>query len=147
MELTTLNCSKCNTEQNVLNFHKSSKTKSGYQSWCKLCSKEWASTPKRKEQHRNRYHSNKDKHYYNYFYKRTYGITSEQYNEMLKDQNNVCKICFSSCLTKRRLAVDHCHETGKVRGLLCAKCNSLLGQAGDKIEILEKAIKYLKEYK
>jgi len=142
----SIRCGKCETKQDVSNFHKSSRNKTGYQAWCKTCSKEWSNTPKRKQQHRERYHANKDKHYYDYFYKRTYGITSDQYNKMLEDQNGVCKICFTGCLTKRRLAVDHCHVTGKVRGLLCVKCNSVLGQVGDNIKILEEAIKYLKEH-
>jgi hypothetical protein len=44
------------------------------------------------------------------------------------------------------LAVDHCHTTGKIRGLLCSKCNPALGAFNDNIEILNSAIKYLKEY-
>lgn|SRR5574343_135257 len=64
---------------------------------------------------------------------RNYGITYIQYESMLKNQNNVCKICKnpeSLKLRKRinKLAVDHCHKTGKIRGLLCFKCNVSLAR-------------------
>lgn len=54
--------------------------------------------------------------------KRAYGITSDQYDQMLKEQNGVCRLCFRPPKT-HRLSVDHCHKTGRVRGLLCIACN------------------------
>jgi hypothetical protein len=72
-----------------------------------------------------------------------YGITVEQYDEMLATQSGVCAICAKTCATGRALAVDHCHETGKVRGLLCARCNPMLGFANDNIDVLKAAIAYL----
>jgi len=58
-------------------------------------------------------------------FKRRYGITLDDYNEMLKKQSNKCKICkISPDNLKRKLCIDHCHETGKIRGLLCDKCNN-----------------------
>jgi hypothetical protein len=74
-----------------------------------------------------------------------YGITPKQYDEMSVAQEHLCKICRQKCKTERQLAVDHCHKTGKVRGLLCKLCNSLLGSARDDISILENSIKYLKD--
>lgn len=60
--------------------------------------------------------------------KRLYGISIFDYNKMLKDQNGVCKICNKEeVLYNRTLAVDHCHTTGKIRGLLCMDCNKHLG--------------------
>lgn len=56
-----------------------------------------------------------------------FGITIEQYELLLDIQGNVCAICGDKCLSGRRLAVDHCHETGRVRGLLCRRCNQRLG--------------------
>lgn len=76
--------------------------------------------------------------------KRLYNLSREQYIKMLEDQNYVCKICKKVCNTGMRLSVDHCHVTGKVRGLLCRECNSCLGKAKDDVELLEKMIKYLK---
>lgn len=66
-----------------------------------------------------------------YLYKKKYGITVDDYNRMLQEQGGKCKICNETGDSKdgRRkfLCVDHCHKTGKVRGLLCMKCNTSLG--------------------
>lgn len=77
--------------------------------------------------------------------KRHYGMTLEQYRQMSLIQFGVCKICGNKCKTGRDLSVDHCHKTGKIRGLLCHNCNSMLGSANDKVEVLERGIRYLKE--
>ena len=74
-----------------------------------------------------------------------YGITLEQYNNMLKAQNYSCAICGEEDEVEgRRLAIDHCHTTGQVRGLLCGKCNRGLGLFYDNEDLLQKAIQYLK---
>jgi hypothetical protein len=83
-------------------------------------------------------------------YKRRYGITVQDYDMMHMEQNGLCKICNNpesrvSNGKTSRLAVDHCHNTGKVRGLLCWACNASLGRFKDSIEILESAISYLKK--
>ena len=78
--------------------------------------------------------------------KKEYGITVEDYNNMFTSQNGECKICQTHQKDlKKRLAVDHCHETGKVRGLLCQKCNLGIGHLNDSVSLLEKALSYLKE--
>ena len=72
-------------------------------------------------------------------------ITQEQKDSMLLEQNFCCAICGvhqDDCWSI--LAVDHCHKTGKIRGLLCAHCNHGLGNFKDNIEIIKNAIKYLK---
>lgn len=82
-----------------------------------------------------------------------YGITIDEYNLMLKKQKGLCAIC-GNIETKTHhknnlimeLSVDHCHETKKVRALLCSKCNLILGNAMDDINILIKSIKYLKKH-
>lgn len=58
---------------------------------------------------------------------RAFGLTVEQYDEMLAAQDGVCAMCHEPCATGRRLAVDHDHQTGAVRGLLCGRCNTWLG--------------------
>lgn len=91
---------------------------------------------------------------YNGHLKRTFGITLEDFNNMLTLQNGVCDICKRE-ETKRnpatgkpkRLSVDHCHNSGKVRGLLCFDCNTSLGKFKESIPTLENAIKYLKAHK
>jgi hypothetical protein len=78
-------------------------------------------------------------------YKNRYGITLLQYNEMFDNQNGKCAICdVSQEKQSKRLSVDHCHMTGKIRKLLCDGCNKGLGHFKDKPELLLKAIEYLK---
>jgi hypothetical protein len=73
-----------------------------------------------------------------------FGVTAEQYGDMYKQQKGCCALCdIHSTEFNKKLAVDHCHVTGKVRGLLCATCNIGLGQFKDKTEVMKKAIEYL----
>ena len=71
-----------------------------------------------------------------------YGLTREQYQDLLIRQNNGCAIC-KRPRGKRRLAVDHNHVTSRVRGLLCTRCNRMLADAKDSIELLRAGIVYL----
>lgn len=75
--------------------------------------------------------------------KAKYGLTETEYKEMFKVQDNKCLICGDS-FEHTKAFVDHDHLTGKVRGLLCTRCNSLLGMCRDDISILKNAIEYLK---
>lgn len=79
-------------------------------------------------------------------YLKRYGVTPEDWDRMYLEQDGCCKICdaHQSVLSKR-LSVDHCHETGKIRGLLCMRCNAGLGNFRDDPELLVAAINYLKE--
>lgn len=85
---------------------------------------------------------------------RKYGITIEEYNVLREQQDFCCAICSRneqqveqgmSVKTSHALHVDHCHNTGKVRGLLCTNCNTMLGKAKDNVDVLKAAIKYLEE--
>jgi hypothetical protein len=88
----------------------------------------------------------------NYALWRTYGITKEQYDAMVIAQGGVCAICkkppqgFSGRCKKKVLVVDHVHETGEIRGLLCGKCNTMLGHANEQISVLKRAVAYLTYY-
>ena len=77
--------------------------------------------------------------------RRWFGITEEQYYCMLTEQEQRCAICRGK--DKRALAVDHCHTTGKIRGLLCSKCNTGLGLFRDNPCLLEQAVDYLRRTK
>ena len=79
--------------------------------------------------------------------KMTYGITVEQYNDMLGKQEGKCAICFAKKPGGRTkmFFIDHCHNTGEVRGLLCMRCNTGLGLFLDNPKFLLNAISYLKE--
>lgn len=79
-------------------------------------------------------------------------MTFADYEAMLIKQDNKCAICHTTEETKLgpngtlvRMSVDHCHTSGKVRGLLCNRCNRALGLLGDSVDLLQKAIVYLKE--
>ena len=128
-------CNRCTQVKSVQEFHKNKAASDGIKSVCKECAgsakKEFS-----KEYYRNRSLVGR------------YGITLQEYNEMLIDQDYSCKVCkvhekYNDC--GRQLAVDHCHDTGKVRGLLCQKCNVGLGLFRDNISFLAEAIKYLED--
>lgn len=91
------------------------------------------------------YKNNKDS-LRDYKFRITYGISLAEYEELLKQQNNVCKICKQECKSGRKLSVDHSHTTEKVRGLLCLNCNRAIGNFNDDVVLLQKAIKYLNDY-
>jgi hypothetical protein len=78
--------------------------------------------------------------------KRAFGISLEDYEKKLSDQNGVCDICKKVCTSGRRLAVDHNHRSLKVRGLLCANCNRGIGYLKESPEIILNALKYLKNW-
>ncbi len=77
--------------------------------------------------------------------RRNYGITPEQYNTMLKMQHGVCAICHERP-SKFALAVDHDHKTGKLRKLLCSRCNTGLGMFRDDPRLIAQALIYLAEH-
>lgn len=91
--------------------------------------------------------------YKSYELKKTFGISYKDYEEKLKAQNYVCEICNEDEKTihqisgeLKSLAVDHCHKTNKIRGLLCNRCNRVLGKIKDDIELLNKMKNYLVKY-
>lgn len=78
--------------------------------------------------------------------KNSYGITQEEYLQLVESQGGGCAICGAEkSKDGRRLAVDHCHETGVVRGALCDLCNRGLGFFQDSTEKLARAIQYLSD--
>lgn len=77
--------------------------------------------------------------------KKWYGITLADYNQMFADQNGFCLICgVHQSQVKKTFCVDHDHETGEIRGLLCDQCNKGLGQFEDNPSLLQRAIDYLR---
>jgi hypothetical protein len=82
------------------------------------------------------------------YLKRRYDVTLDEYHTMLDAQNGVCAICGQPETavikgTVCRLAIDHCHVTGRVRGLLCRDCNTVLGKWGDNVKRFLLAADYL----
>lgn len=88
--------------------------------------------------------------YRNMELKKRFGITIDDYNKMLENQKGLCEICNKKpdgdTNKTRILAVDHCHESGKIRALLCNLCNSALGGFKDNIQNLKNAIVYLEKH-
>ncbi len=147
-------CGSCKETRPAEEFSKDKNSKSGLACYCKQCHKEkthaWRNSPDQKKKARLRSKKwaldNPDRVLENDRRKnliKKYGITLEQYDDMCSKQRGVCKICQGSCKTGYRLAVDHCHTTGEIRGLLCQPCNTALGSARDDIDTLKKMIKYL----
>lgn len=102
-----------------------------------------------RESNRLRYHNNKStkeahrKASYKHRIKK-YGLTIKEYDELYSSQDGKCYIC--NIKPDRQLNIDHCHQTGKVRKLLCAACNTALGHSKEDIEILKSLIRYLEEH-
>ena len=143
-------CKKCELIKDVSEFPKNSAVKGGLENWCKACKKEYYNNLQCKENHsksHRKYRSTSafKRHIHNYNLKKRYGITREEYDIILTDQGLGCAICgYKGLLTaKKNLSVDHNHETGTVRGLLCQKCNTGLGNFQDDPEIILKALTYL----
>lgn len=91
-------------------------------------------------------HANADRHsriQKNSRLKKFFGITLEDYERMFQEQDGKCAICSKPQGNNKRLAVDHNHKTGKVRGLLCWICNSAIGKFHDDPLLLNKASDYL----
>ncbi len=75
--------------------------------------------------------------------KRKFNLSEEQAIEVVRNHKGPCEICGRQGHTKRSLVVDHCHKTGKVRGLICTLCNVILGQSGESPELLRKLADFL----
>jgi hypothetical protein len=104
-------------------------------------------TPERKAAMAEYYRNNKDKAV-NRQMMANYGITLSEYNELLDKQKGLCYICESHHTSQtRRLHIDHCHNSGKIRSLLCVNCNTALGLLKEDSNRVKKMIEYIEEHK
>lgn len=157
-------CKKCQKTQTLESFYKDKSKKDGLSTTCKKCRKkqmaEYRSKPEIAEKARRRarkWHQDNKEYARKYRQERydpekrlkkllsRYDLTLEEYNTLSQKQNGCCAICGTTKGSKNggRLVVDHCHESGNIRGLLCHSCNRGLGMFRDKPELLKKALKYL----
>jgi len=127
-------CPQCFVEKPVDEFKFNTK---GIPQWCFSCVTSYA---KEYMQNRRTASPEKTKEYRRELTLKKYNLTPEEFTYMVMEQGGVCAICG---LVPSALYVDHDHATGKVRGLLCQKCNSGIGFLGDSLEGLEKAVAYL----
>jgi hypothetical protein len=112
-----------------------------------IANRKWRNENKEKvANYQRKYRKQNPQKYINLRLKWTYGISIEEYNEMFLKQNGLCAICKRTDIEQKRLAVDHCHKTGKIRELLCSKCNKGLGHFDDNLIYLKEAVEYLKKY-
>lgn len=104
-------------------------------------------TPEYQEKYKAYKQSMRGKHaYWKGNIKSLYGISPAEYDAKLSSQGGCCAICQRHQIEfQRRLHVDHDHETGAFRGVLCTNCNTAIGKFQDSVELLERACAYLKE--
>lgn len=131
-------CQLCGETKPLSEYHKNKQIPGGKHTICKPCNrskvKAWKSDNPTKFKTLN--------------YRRKYGLTCEEVQHLRERCNYACEVCGlqeSQC-PRGILFVDHCHKTGTVRGMLCQKCNTLLGQCDDNIETLKAAITYLRGF-
>ena len=128
-------CPSCGTEKALNEFHLRKGGK--HQGYCKPCAKEITNRWRRENYNPDKKRAADFRH--------KYGIDLNDYDQMFAAQNGCCQVCLvHQDALSRRLAVDHCHASGKVRGLLCDNCNTALGKVNDNIETLQRAIEYLR---
>jgi hypothetical protein len=158
-------CSRCKQDKSISEFGVRKNRPGGLQSTCRSCNRElsrdWRSANPRKVAVAAKLYKADNaeklaKYDQTYWSEnkaklaadarlRKYGISQEQFDELLKTQNGQCAVCQMNFADANKAAfVDHCHATGRVRGLLCTKCNSGIGLLGDTLERLEAAVAYLK---
>ena len=138
MQPSTKVCNRCENEKPLEDFYRHKKCTGGYMHQCKECMKAHANSRRQSPEAKELARDN--------FLRRTYGITAEDYDVMYADQDGSCAICKTHQLElDRTLFVDHCHETGNVRGLLCSQCNSGLGMFKDNTQALLDAVEYLEK--
>lgn len=134
----TVKCAKCGEEKASSDFGVCKAKKNGLQSYCRTCS-----TKTRREYVAKRPPLDKERASQ---FKYRYGVTKEAFDSMWEDQDGKCCICQEDLsLELRGYAIDHNHETGQVRGLLCNKCNTGLGLFMDNPDFLNRAEGYLRE--
>lgn len=161
LKLEQQTCATCNTTFSIDHFYVKNKETQARLKHCKYCTQErnqnnLLNNPNRRAEnykYKNQWSRDNPERNRNSYLKRIYGITSVEYEKIAEDQNHNCAICNKKETKQnifgnpKRLAVDHCHSTGKVRGLLCFHCNSSIGKFKEDIETLENAINYLKKHK
>ena len=114
--LSSKTCPVCKEAKPLEQFHRSAPTKDGRHSYCASCA-----CKKQRESRKCNYSTEQKSRWQR---KSRYNLTQDQYDQMLADQYGRCKIC---TVELEKIDVDHCHNTGVVRGLLCRKCNLRLG--------------------
>lgn len=145
-------CSKCKQQKDLEAFNVRKRSKDGRCSYCRDCMKDYrlSRIDSERERIRKSRAENPEKwKEYSRKHDRTkrlnkHGLTRESFSQLAKQQDGKCLICQE--VPSDILVMDHCHETGKFRGLLCRKCNAAIGQLYDDPELLRRAADYLESF-
>lgn len=151
-------CSLCKTVKPLSAFTFDRTSKTGRKSWCLDCYRDYQRKRRKDkpEQIKKEQASYRLRHPQKCIararrngLKRRYGITIEQYDSLLASQGGVCAICrrTETYPGRKYLSVDHCHETGVVRGLLCNHCNRAIGFLSENYQVAQRAVEYLRSSK
>jgi Autographiviridae endonuclease VII len=156
-------CKKCGVDKPLDDFYRARRAADGYRSECKECNlaakraryranpqphidrvRAWrnANVERARETQRRANRRRRGKARDDHL-RRTFGISSEEYDAMLAEQGGVCGICGSPPPDGSSLHVDHDAKTGRIRGLLCFRCNAALGQLRDSVDLLLAGADYL----
>lgn len=144
----TKTCTKCSETKLLSCFSPHTRTAGGYRGQCKKCRAAYTLDYRRRTGYKAPNWGHKPGSQAETFRRwkisKRYGISVEQYDQMIADQGGVCAICKKPPTEyKYRLCVDHCHVTGRVRGVLCVACNTAIGLLGDNIGGVLSALQYL----
>lgn len=157
-----LTCTKCKEVKDCSLFHKYDKKKNGFTSQCKACRNEARKQNYWKDPEANRLRVAEYKKFlketdpYKLFItgrnsklKKAYGIDVNQYQQMLESQNFKCAVCGKKHIEseKKRLVVDHCHKSNKIRALLCNNCNRALGLLQENLDTIDNLKNYILTHK
>lgn len=138
-------CIKCDTEKDFSEFHNNKASPDGLQKWCKCCRSSYNHS---KTEHQKAYQKQYRKANFDKIRdqkrQKIYGVSRELFDAMLQNQDHKCAICKTP--VDHGSALDHCHTTGKIRGILCSCCNTALGKFRDNIDNLNSAIEYLNKH-
>ena len=129
---------ECKKELSLSEFYKNKGRPNGLQGYCKVCSNEAKKNSRKNNPKIHRENQKRQR------LKREYNLTPEQYDDIFIEQGSECLICgvfYKN--TKKGLFIDHNHDTGEIRGLLCYKCNMGIGYFNDDPKLLIKASNYL----
>ena len=148
METKTKKCTMCGQYKPITEFYKRVRSRDGLNSRCIECTKKKGAAFRAKRKvmaQKEAERLARERKAANLM--RLYKLSLEEYEQMLKDQNGKCAICGRPVADfERGLAVDHDHETGKVRGLICPNCNRGLGGFFDNLDLLKGAVEYLEKH-
>jgi hypothetical protein len=141
-------CTGCKETKPLTEFFRDKRKKNGLMARCKHCKtqsyRQWKAANPGAD--KRRYWTHRDSERERHLVKK-YGVTFARYAELLSEQGGCCVICRRPEPDNRMLDVDHDHDTGVVRGLLCTSCNRVLGHAHDSEERLRAAADYLSSRK